>query len=192
MVVLIAALLFIFFIPGFLLVNAIFPRKGELDREYDTIYRITLGIVLSIIIVIISGFILDYLSTGTEGYVTSSYIWTILIALSVFFFLVGWLRGAYPFMGKIHPALMRLPSPEPQSIMIYSKKEKNMILKFKALAEKRDKLRSLLKDYERREGLHSGKMRVYYQEKRKKAMEELKAVDTELAKMEEERSMELY
>src|SRR3989449_5896785 len=40
----IGALVLLFFLPGFLLINALYPRKGELDREYDALYRVTLGI----------------------------------------------------------------------------------------------------------------------------------------------------
>ena len=37
---LVGALLLIFFIPGILLVQALFPRKGELNPELDWVYRL--------------------------------------------------------------------------------------------------------------------------------------------------------
>src|SRR5437870_987973 len=55
---LIPALILLFFLPGWTLINALFPRKGDLDREYDVLYRITLGIVMSVVVVILFGFVL--------------------------------------------------------------------------------------------------------------------------------------
>ena len=34
----IIASLFMFFVPGFTFVNVLFPAKGELDQELDTLY----------------------------------------------------------------------------------------------------------------------------------------------------------
>ena len=51
----IPALLLLFFLPGWTLVNLLFPRKGELDREYDLLYRLTLGIVMSVVVTILYG-----------------------------------------------------------------------------------------------------------------------------------------
>ena len=42
----------VLFLPGYTLINLLFPRKGELDREYDALYRITLGIVMSIVVLV--------------------------------------------------------------------------------------------------------------------------------------------
>src|SRR6059036_1306927 len=52
----IGALVLLFFLPGFLLINALYPRKGELDREYDALYRVTLWIVLSIAVTVFWSF----------------------------------------------------------------------------------------------------------------------------------------
>jgi len=37
------------FLPGFLLVQALFPKKNELSEEDDWLYRIVLSCVLSIV-----------------------------------------------------------------------------------------------------------------------------------------------
>src|SRR5207249_5278544 len=55
----IGALVLLFFLPGYLLINALYPRKGELDREYDGLYRLTLGIVLSIAVTVFWSFFLN-------------------------------------------------------------------------------------------------------------------------------------
>ena len=34
------ALFLLFFLPGYMLVQALFPRKGELDQDFDWLYRI--------------------------------------------------------------------------------------------------------------------------------------------------------
>lgn len=106
----IAGIAFVFFLPGYTMVNMVFPRKGELDPEYDQVYRITLGMGLSIVISIIVGFGLNAASTNSHGLVTSRPLWASLLALTVFFGLVGWYRGAYPGAGNIHPALYRAPA----------------------------------------------------------------------------------
>jgi hypothetical protein len=106
----IAGIAFVFFLPGYTLVNLMFPRKGELDPEYDQVYRLALGMGLSIVISILVGFGLNALSTEGHGLVTPGPLWTVLIALTAVFGALGWLRGAYPGAGAIHPALYRAPS----------------------------------------------------------------------------------
>ena len=101
----------IFFVPGYTFISLLFPRKGELDPEYDIVYRIALGMGLSIVIAIIVGFALDAVSTEEQGYVTSVWLWRSLGSVTVVFFVGGWLRGAYPWMGFLHPSLYRNPPP---------------------------------------------------------------------------------
>src|SRR5207244_2412889 len=79
-----------------------------LDREYDALYRLTLGIVLSIAVTVFWSFLLNSFgvngSTGL-GYVVGPNIAGGLIGLSAAFFGLGWWRGAYPWMARLHPAL---------------------------------------------------------------------------------------
>ena len=37
----IAGMLLVLFLPGYTLIQAMFPRRGELDEEFDTLYRVT-------------------------------------------------------------------------------------------------------------------------------------------------------
>jgi hypothetical protein len=191
----ILAILFWFFVPGFLLVNLIFPRKGELDSEYDELYRVALGIVLSVVLVVLMGFALNSLGRqpdSTMGYFTAPYIWFSLIAMSLAFFALGWFRGAYPILGRLHPRLSRLPPQDPASVMVQFPGEKEVILKLKDLAQRREEFRRKLKDYDRRIRTSSEEMRAHYEERRKEILEELKSIDETLRKMEEERAAELY
>ncbi len=109
----IIASLFMFFIPGFTFINALFPGKGELDQELDTLYRVAFSIVMSVVIVILLGFLLGNLHSimGYGSFYRSSNIWGSLLTMSVVFFILGWYRGAYQWMGKIHPIFER-PSPK--------------------------------------------------------------------------------
>ncbi len=106
----IAGVAFVFFLPGYTMVNMMFPRKGELDPEYDQVYRIALGMGLSIVISIIVGFGLNALSAEGQGLVTSVPLWTVLITITAVFGIAGWFRGAYPGAGAIHPKLYRAPA----------------------------------------------------------------------------------
>lgn len=102
-----AGIAVVFFLPGFTLVNLLFPRKGELDPEYDIIYRTTIGMGSSVVISILVGFMLNAMSTEGHGLVTEGPLWAVLLALTGLFAFVGWIRGAYPRAGLIHPRLYR-------------------------------------------------------------------------------------
>ena len=60
----IAGLVLVLFLPGYTLIQAMFPRKGELDEEFDVLYRVTLGMAMSICVVILIGFVLGNPSLG--------------------------------------------------------------------------------------------------------------------------------
>ncbi len=105
-----AGIVLLFFLPGYTLVNMLFPRKGELDPEYDQVYRMALGMALSIAISILVGFALNALGGEQHAYVTSGPIWLVLLLITGMFALGGWIRGAYPMAGLIHPRLYRPPS----------------------------------------------------------------------------------
>jgi hypothetical protein len=185
----------VFFLPGFFLVNALYPRKGELDKDYDGLYRLVLGIVMSVVIVILVGFVLNAFGTDPDtgiGYFRAEIIWPLLISLTVVLFIMGWYRGAYPILGKIHRSLLRFPRREPQSVIIDLKEEKGTVLAFRELSEERENLRRQIKDYERRSRNQTGDMRMRSEKKVVKLQEKLEKVDDELSVMEEKRASELY
>ena len=93
------AMIILLFLPGFLLVQALFPRKNELSEEDDWLYRIVLSVVLSIVIAIILAFIISSLGVNEDtgkGYFTALNITISLIAIRVVLFVIGIMRGAYP------------------------------------------------------------------------------------------------
>lgn len=190
----IGALVLLFFLPGFLLINALYPRKGELDREYDGLYRVTLGIVLSIAVTVFWSFFLNSLgineATGL-GYVVGPNVAGGLIGLSAAFFGLGWWRGAYPWMARVHPALARVPKPGPGELLTEDERDHRVRLKLQKLAEKREGLRRAIKDAERRMRLQSADAQSHYETLRDKSRAELRSVEAELKKLEEERAAEL-
>ena len=191
----VGALVLSFLLPGLLLVNLLYPRRGELDREYDLLYRITLGIVLSILVTVLWGFFLNSLGVDEAtqmGYVRTPYIAAGLIGLSALFFVLGWWRGAYPWMARLHPSLARVPASGPESLLTDEEKDHRIRMKLEELAESRERLRRTVKDNERRMQLQSSDARSHYEAKRDEARAELKRVETELRKLEEERATELY
>jgi hypothetical protein len=103
----IAGTAIVFFVPGYALVTMLFPRRGELDPEYDVVYRLALGMGLSIVIAILVGFALNSISSEDQGYVYAGPLWTVLLSLTAVFVFVGWYRGAYPSLGAVHPSLYR-------------------------------------------------------------------------------------
>jgi len=183
------------FVPGLFLVNAMYPRKGELDREYDRLYRLTLAIFLSLALTILWSFALNALGVDPQtslGFVVGTNIAIGLVGLSAVFFVVGWWRGAYTFLGKVHPALTRMPSPAPTELLTDEDRDHRVRLQLQELAARREVLRRAIRDAERRMRLQSDDARTHYEEKRDRARTELKTVEVELRKLEEERAAELY
>jgi len=191
----IGALVLLFFLPGFLLINALYPRKGELDREYDGLYRLTLGIVLSIAVTVFWSFFLNSFgvseSTGL-GFVVGPNIAGGLIGLAALFFVLGWWRGAYPWMVRVHPSLARVPKPGPGELLTEEERDHRIRLKLQELAERREELRRAIKDAERRMRMQSTDARTHYESLRDRSREELKDIEAKLRALEEERAAELY
>ena len=140
----IVAIFLIFFLPGFFLVQALFPRKNELDEEDDLLYRIALAIALSIIITTLDGFILGSLginpATG-KGYWDTPYIFGSLIGISIFLFIIGWYRGAYPLLGRRPPDELPLKIPKKDKEEFYK-----LMVQWKKLQKKLEKYNDLLQD----------------------------------------------
>jgi hypothetical protein len=107
----IAGTAIVFFVPGYVLVTMLFPRRGELDPEYDVVYRLALGMGLSIVISILVGFALNAISSEEQGYVSAGPLWVALLSLTAVFVVGGWYRGAYPSLGALHPSLYRPTRP---------------------------------------------------------------------------------
>jgi uncharacterized membrane protein len=99
----IGAVLLMFFLPGFMLVQALFPRKNELDEEHDLLFRVVLGIGMSIVITALDGFVLGSLGVNPvtdKGFWDPFYITLSLSLITIVLFFIGWYRGSYPSLKK--------------------------------------------------------------------------------------------
>lgn len=194
MLQLIVAILFIFFLPGFTLVNALFPRKGELDKEFDMLYRITLGMGMSIVVTILVGFFLGSIPVEPNemGYFVAPNIWAFLIGLTILFFWIGWYRGSYQWMGLLHPKLDRPEPPEPGPKDFEYDDEKDILHEMQKLARRRQQLKHQIKEAKSKSKSQAKSIRNHYKKKKDKAEEELKEVDEKLKELERVRSEELY
>ena len=183
----IGALLLVFFLPGIMLVQALFPRKNELDLEFDWLYRLAMGIGLSIVVTILVNFVLNALGVNPDtgmGYVTTGPITLSLISLTLVFFLIAWFRGAFPFMGRLHPALIRFPARNPRDEDIPHLTDKVQRLKHQDLANRKFALIKQVSKAERMMDAHSGQQKEYYDKQRKGLLAELSDVESEIKKIE--------
>src|SRR5207247_3239946 len=189
------ALLLLFVLPGWTLINALFPRKGELDREYDLLFRPALCAVMIIYVTLRAGFALNSLGVrpgppppATQyGYFDAGNLWAGLTTATAAFFAAGWWRGSYPALGRIHPWLAREPPPDRYSMAAELEHDKATLAKLRELAAEREKLRRRIKDYERRIELHTGEAKEHYSRQRNEARARLRQVDAELKDLERER-----
>jgi hypothetical protein len=194
----ILGLVLIFFLPGYLLVKALFPGRNELDQEYNLIYEIGLGMGLSIVIAILDGFLLGSLQQmvgfrivdGVEkGYFDTPYIVSSLLAICLLLFVAGWYRGAFPGMGRLHPSLTRVPASEGPK----ARKERldNLIKELWDLSRERERLRKEVRDFERKSRAHGASMKVHYRKRLEESRKRLDEVDRKMKELEDRRAEEL-
>ncbi|MEW6069915.1 MAG: DUF1616 domain-containing protein [Candidatus Thermoplasmatota archaeon] len=94
--------LLIFFLPGFTLIKALFPRKEMLSTEFGTLYQIILGICMSVVITIIVGTALGSVSLHEgRGEFTAPNIIIVVSLITIIFFIIGAKRSAYPKLAKM-------------------------------------------------------------------------------------------
>ncbi|MEE9150346.1 MAG: DUF1616 domain-containing protein [Thermoplasmata archaeon] len=182
-------LLLVFFLPGFTLMRMLFPRAEELDTEMGLLFQAVIGAVMSVVISVLVGFVLG--SPTLQGFIALN-IWLTLGGLSLLFFALGWYRGAYQFLGKLHPKLER-PLPE-TDIVEYNlgPLESDTLLEFQKLTKERYQMRRDIKIYERKSRVQTKGMMEYYQKKCMKAQKRLNEIDKRIKDMEKLRARQLY
>ena len=194
-----AGLLLVLFIPGYTLIQALFPRKGELDEDFDTLYRITLGMALSICVVILIGFVLGNpalgnapswgnWSDGDKGYFQTFFITISLLVISAIFFVMGWYRGAYPWTAKIHPTLARAPPGIriESELAVSGKYIPAELIELQGLKHDRDNVKRKLKEAVSRKHSGSSVMKKYYEKKEKTFLADLADIDSKMAEIDQQ------
>lgn len=173
-----AGLLVIFFLPGFTLINMMFPRRGELDPEYDLVYRTALGMGTSVVISILVGFALNAISNEEQGYVTAGPLWAILLSLTGVFLALGWFRGAYPRAGYIHPLLYRAPvkKGEPRTVGSDFARKRRL----EALVVERETLLKDIEKYTERSATSNPQRKLYYRKMADNAKDRIAQINGEL------------
>jgi hypothetical protein len=195
----VAGLLLVLFIPGYTLIQAMFPRKGELDEEFDTLYRVTLGMAMSICIVIIVGFILGNPALGNapswgnwsdsdKGYFQTFFVTVSLLVLSILFFVAGWYRGAYPWTANIHPSLARVPPGirVESELAVAGKYIPAELIELQGLKHDRDNVKRKLAEAESRKRSGSSIMKKYYEKKEKTLLADLADIDSKMADIDQQ------
>lgn len=96
-------------LPGFLLVNATFPRSRS---QVGTIERVYLALAGGVLLLMLVGILLGSLPHGDTGWFSTIATGTpnlelATLAMSVLLFYVGLARGAYPRVAARFPRLVR-------------------------------------------------------------------------------------
>ena len=175
-------LLLIFFIPGFTLIRVLFPRKEELNPEYGLLYQIALGMVMSFVIVVLLGFFLTSMTKPTGGgYFDPATLWSSLGGLSIILFVIGWWRGAYPILGKVHPSLLRFAVPVDDTLP----KDRKVAAEYRKLASERQTLLREARMHERKASTTSGESREHHLEEKQSRLEAIAEIDARLDRLRE-------
>ncbi len=161
----IAAVFVLFFLPGYTFINMLFPKRGELDLEYDQLYRIGLGMGMSIVIAILTGYVLGYLALFY-----SVYIWAALLNLSLLFFLIGFFRGGYPTIRR----WMGLENEDKHDKVIMLE---DLLKERKVQVKKLGELERLLRINPK------SKQREKWEEERKNVLKEIREIDEKIEKL---------
>lgn len=185
----ILGLLLVFLLTGFTLMRMLFPRAEELDTEMGLLFQVVIGSVMSVVIAVLVGFVLG--SPSLEAF-TAGNLWVVLGGMSLLFFIYGWWRGAYQFLGKLHPKLER---PLPQTDIVeynLGPLESDTLLEFQKLAKERYQLRKDIKTFDRKSRVQTKSMMEYYHRKSLKAQGRLGEIDKRIKELEKLRARQLY
>lgn len=180
-----AAIVFLFFVPGFFLWKALVPRAKDISDEFGAVYTAAFSMALSIAAVILTGIVLGSLPpdpvTGRGRIVD----WNVpaLALLSAGAGVVAWHRGAFPWIGRFVPALERKPKPPPDGSGVSD--DPKRYWREQELVAKRLELRAQLKRADR--ARLAGADRAKTGASKAEVAEELAKVDAELEALREER-----
>lgn len=96
-------------LPGYVLVKAIFPARAQMGRGAGGIYLALFTVVGGVAVVVIYTFLLILLAQTLPGnnFFTAEVVGGGLAAITLGLAAFGWWRGAYGWLGRIHPSLRR-------------------------------------------------------------------------------------
>lgn len=174
----VVGILLVFFLPGYTFVNALFPRRNDLDPEYDVVYRLALSMGLSVVLAIMIGFSLNAVSTEDQPYVTPGPLWAAFLSVTAVFFAVGWFRGAYPWMERLHPSLFRPEPPRSVAGRIMSP-EKRKAEAGKLLLEQ-ERLKKELQTALERSSTSNPQRKLHYRRRMDRLRDRIQQIDHEL------------
>ncbi len=101
--------LLLLILPGYALVRAIFPGRGQMRPAMEGLYLALFTVVGGVAVVVLYTFALILLAQASPGVnpfnvpVVAGGLFAITLALGA----VGWWRGAYGWLGHLHPSLSR-------------------------------------------------------------------------------------
>jgi hypothetical protein len=181
-----AAIVLLFFIPGFFLWKALVPRPKDVAEEFAAVYTLAFSMALSIAVDILVGIVLGALPpdpvTG-KGHLLD-YNLPALLLVTLVSAGVAWYRGAFPKLSALSPALKRQPKPPPDGSGVGD--EPKRYWREQDLLARRLEVRAQLKRKERT-GSVAGRDRGHYQRQRAELTEELVKLDEELKALRAER-----
>lgn len=182
-----ATILLVFFVPGYFLTKALFPRPREFSDELPEVYTIAFSMCLSIAVSILSGTALAMLppdATTGKGYFDTPYIVASLLLLTALFAGAAWWRGAFPGLARVSRRLERRPAAPPDGTGVAD--DPKRYWREQDLLARRLELRAQIRRLERT-GRGSRKEKSYYQRQKAQVTEQLVEVDDELAKLRDDR-----
>jgi hypothetical protein len=183
----IAAILLVFFVPGYFLTKTLFPRPREFSDELPEVYTVAFSMCLSIAVTILTGIMLAMLPpdpvTGL-GYFQLPYIVAMLLTASAVFAVAAWWRGAFPGLARFSARFERRPTAPPDGTGVAD--DPKRYWKEQDLLARRLELRAQARRLERT-GRGSREEKSYYQRRKAEVTQELVALDDELAKLRTDR-----
>ncbi len=183
----IAAILLVFFVPGYFMTKALFPRPREFSDELPEVYTAAFSMCLSIAITILTGIFLAMLPPDPAsglGYFQLPYIVMALLFVTAACAAIAWWRGAFPVLARISKRLDRRPAAPPDGTGVAD--DPKRYWREQDLLARRLELRSQVRRLDR-SGRGSSEEKGYYQRRKAEVTKELVEVDDELARLRADR-----
>ncbi len=188
--------LLVFFLPGYFLTKSLWPGPEDLDREYNAIYVLTFSMALSICLTILLGLVLaslppveDPASGKLIGYFRPPYLQILFGATTAVLFGTAWFRGAFPWLGRLHPSLIRVPAAERGGRPARDRaKLDGILVDLRGEGRRREGLRREIRELQRKIHHEPGDARKSYTRRREDLLKDLRGVEDRIKGLERERA----